>query len=302
MKTVRIALDWTPNINHIGFFVAREMDFYKEEGLQVELLDPSSDNYELTPAKKVELGQADMALCPFESLISYQTKKLPFDAVAIAALFQEDLSAIVVLGDSDIQRPCDLDGRSYASYKARYEDEIVRQMIQNDGGKGELILAYPEKLGIWDTLLSKKYDSTWIFTNWEGVQAAQRNAKLRSFKLSDYGIPYGYSPVIMASRGAVETQNETYAAFLRASKNGFLYALNNPENAISVLSPFVSATDKDIDLLKSQEESAMAYGQEKQWGKIEKRRVDEFLEWLKKTKLETATLSYEDLVYDILNF
>jgi len=283
-------------------FCGTKKRLYEEEGLEVHLLDPQEDNYTVTPAKKVELGQADMALCPFESSISYQTKKSPFDAVALAALFQEDLSAIVVLGDSNIERPSHLDGRSYASYKARYEDEIVRQMIRNDGGKGEFNLAYPEKLGIWDTLLNKKYDSTWIFTNWEGVQAQQRNVLLRSFKLGDYGIPYGYSPIIMASKKAVAMKNETYSAFMRATKRGFLHALNNPREAVAILAPLVSKTDKDIDLLKSQDESAGAYGSEKQWGKMEKGRVNEFLEWLKKTRLETAKLSYEDLVYDQLDF
>ena len=136
MRTFRLALDWTPNINHIGFFVAKELEFYDELGLKLELLNPEVDNYALTPAKKVEKGIADMALCPLESVISYRTKQHPFDAVAIATIFQEDLSAIVVLAESDSTRPKDLDGRSYASYKARYEDEIVKQMIINDGGNG----------------------------------------------------------------------------------------------------------------------------------------------------------------------
>ena len=44
----------------------------------------------------------------------------------MAALFQSDISAIVVTDDSGIKRPKDLDGKSYASYGARYEDLIVK--------------------------------------------------------------------------------------------------------------------------------------------------------------------------------
>ncbi|MFT5973166.1 MAG: ABC-type nitrate/sulfonate/bicarbonate transport system substrate-binding protein, partial [Cryomorphaceae bacterium] len=54
MDKITLALDWTPNINHIGFFVALEKGFYKELGLEVEIIDPSADNYAVTPAKKVE--------------------------------------------------------------------------------------------------------------------------------------------------------------------------------------------------------------------------------------------------------
>ncbi|MEO0901289.1 MAG: ABC transporter substrate-binding protein [Bacteroidota bacterium] len=297
MKTFKLALDWTPNTNHIGFFVAQELGYYKEENLQVELLNPQIDNYGVTPAKKVELGEADMALCPFESVISYRTKKQKFDAVAICTLFQDDLSGIVVLEDSPINSPKDLDGKSYASYKARYEDEIVRQMIVNDGGKGELRLTYPEKLGIWETLLSKEQDATWIFLNWEGVQAKNKGVQLRIFRLSDYGIPYAYSPVIMASRQLVDSASNEYASFLKGTKKGFLYAFNHPELATKILSPFVAETDKDIDLVDSQKQSLSAYGTAEDWGRMEKHRVDSFLQWLKKTNLETTVLAYEDLVY-----
>nr|WP_297919496.1 ABC transporter substrate-binding protein [uncultured Allomuricauda sp.] len=298
MKTFKLALDWTPNINHIGFFIADELGYYRGAGLKVELLNPQEDNYTTTPAKKVELGKADMSLCPFESILSYRTKSRTFDAVAIAAIFQEDLSGIAVLAESALKRPKDLDGKTYASYKARYEDEIVRQMVINDGGRGELDLVYPEKLGIWATLLSKKYDATWIFRNWEGVQAEDKDVPLRTFQLSDYGIPYGYSPVIMASKSAVDLEKEDYAVFLRTTRKGFLYARENPEDAINILKPHVPESDGDIDLLKSQKQSIPAYGTDENWGKMEKNRVHLFIEWLHQKGLETAPLVFEDLVYD----
>lgn len=52
LSSFSVGLDWTPNINHIGFFVARDLGFYEEFGLDVRLVDPSEDNYEITPAKK----------------------------------------------------------------------------------------------------------------------------------------------------------------------------------------------------------------------------------------------------------
>ena len=93
---MRLALDWTPNTNHIGFFIARELGYFNENGLQIEILDPREDDYYLTPAKKLELGKADLALCPTESILSYKTKDNPFEMVGIAAIYKEDLSAIAV--------------------------------------------------------------------------------------------------------------------------------------------------------------------------------------------------------------
>ncbi|MEM1337664.1 MAG: ABC transporter substrate-binding protein [Bacteroidota bacterium] len=302
MKLLKLALDWTPNINHLGFFVAQALDYYYEVELKVVLVDPSQDNYAVTPAKKVEMGSADMALCPLESVISYRTKNKPFDAVALATLFKEDLSAIVVLGDSTVKRPSDLDGRSYASYKARYEDEIVCQMIKNDGGIGEIELAYPDKLGIWETLQSKQYDATWIFLNWEGVQAEEKGLDLWKFRLGDYGIPYGYSPVILASQAQVEQDEPSFSAFLQATKRGFLFARENPKEAVEILAPLVAKQDRDINLLKSQEITATAYGKTTDWGKMDPQRVDQFLNWLKTRGLEKSSLTAEELVYRGLDF
>lgn len=56
MKTLTLALDWTPNINHIGFIVALQKHYYAAKGLDVEIIDPSADDYAVTPAKKIELG------------------------------------------------------------------------------------------------------------------------------------------------------------------------------------------------------------------------------------------------------
>ena len=299
MKKLKIALDWTANTNHTGFYIAQQKGFYEEMGLDLEILTPSVDNYATTPAKKVELGEVDFALCPLESVISYRTKKKPFDAVALAALFQEDISAIATLADKNSQGPKDLDGLIYASYKARYEDEMVRQMIKNDGGKGNIEIVYPEKLGIWETILKGKADATWIFENWEGVRAKNEGVALKLFRMKDFGIPYSYSPIIMASKKATENNLEEYSKFLKATKKGYLYAKDHPEEAVKVISPYVAQQDANIDLLESQEYTSSFYGDEKTWGILEKGKVNSFLDWLKSKGLENKELTFEDLVHTL---
>jgi ABC-type nitrate/sulfonate/bicarbonate transport system substrate-binding protein len=166
MIKLKLALDWTPNVNHIGFFIAKDLGFYKQQGIDLEILNPKDDNYAMTPGKKLELDIADFAIAPFETVISLNNKVNQVQAVAVSAIMQKDVSSIVSLKSSNIISPKQLDGKTYASYKARYEDHIVNEMIKNDGGKGELNIIYPEKLGIWNTLLSGNAHATWIFDNW----------------------------------------------------------------------------------------------------------------------------------------
>lgn len=296
MKKFTIALDWTANTNHTGFYVAKSQGFYEELGLDITITTPEVDNYSLTPAKKVELGQADMALCPFESVISYRTKATAFDAVAIATIFQEDVSAIATLASSGIKRPADMDGKVYASYRARYEDAIVRQMIRNDRGTGDFNISYPEKLGIWETILTGKAHTTWIFTNWEGIQAKNEGISLNLFKMYDYGIPYGYSPVVLASEKAVSENEGDYARFLESTKKGYLFAQENPIEAVACFAPFVAERDKNINLLQSQKFTSPFYGKMDTWGVLDKQKVKEYLDWLLQNKLEERFFTVEELV------
>ena len=247
---IKLALDWTPNTNHIGFFIAKELGYFNKFDLNVNIIDPRDDNYALTPAKKVELGKADLALCPTESILSYKTKKKKFDMIGIAAIYKEDLSAIAVKKDLKIDSPKKLDNMSYASYNAKYEDKIIQKMIINDGGKGKIKIAYPSKLGIWNTIVSNKYDSTWIFINWEGVQAEEAGIDLNLFKMSDYKIPYSYSPIIAMPKSKFKLQKKEYSNFLKATKKGFLYAKNNQKEAINIFEKFLPE-DEAIDLRKS---------------------------------------------------
>jgi ABC-type nitrate/sulfonate/bicarbonate transport system substrate-binding protein len=296
MNRLKIALDWRPNTNHTGFFVAEHLGYFADAQLDIEIISTEADNYALTPAKKVELGLADFALCPMESVVSYRTKVQPFDAIAVATIFQHDISAITTLRTSGINRPKDLEGRIYASYKARYEDKIVRQMVRNDGGKGELVIKYPEKLGIWNTLLSGKADATWIFVNWEGVEAEGQGIELNLFKMADFGIPYGYSPVIMTSQKRLEENTELYSKFIKAVKKGFQYAIAHQENSAQILEEYISQSDQYVDLVKSQIMTSPSYGGSETWGEMDLKKVQQFLDWLRKNKLERTRLKAEDLI------
>ena len=299
MKKIKLALDWTPNINHIGFFVAKEKGFYKENDLKVEFLTPDLDDYLITPAKKVEMNISDFGLCPTESLISFRTKKNPFILKGLMTIFQEDVSAIATVESNNILRPKHLDGRSYASYKARYEDKIVKKMIINDGGIGNLKIFYPKRLGIWNTLIENKYDSTWIFINWEGVEASKKNINLELYKMSDFGIPYSYSPILFSSSDYINNNSNTVKKFIESSRKGYIYCYENMDEVVSILNKFVPETDKGIDLIECLKISIDHFGPRENFGKIDLKKIDIFLKWLKDNNIDNNAFISNDIISNI---
>lgn len=287
MIKLKLALDWTPNVNHIGFLIASELGFYNQQGIDLEILNPKDDNYSMTPGKKLELDLADFAIAPFETVISLNNKANRVHAMAIYAILQKDLSCIATLSSSHITSPKLLDGKTYASYKARYEDHIVKEMIKNDGGEGDLNIIYPEKLGIWNTLLSGKADATWIFDNWEGIEASCKNIELNKFTLTEFNIPYGYSPIVLTKKENIAKHKALYSKFIKATQKGFLFTNNNLAESVEILKRYVTGYDlENIDLEKSISFSIPHFGDESSCGVIKQERVSSFINWLVDRELE----------------
>ena len=291
MTEFNLALDWTPNINHIGFIVGKEKGFYENYNINLNIQSPADDNYKNSPAKKIELGLAHFGLCPTESVISFRTKNNPFNLFAIGTIFQEDVSAIVVSKDSPVKRPKDLDGRSYASYGARYEDQIVKQLIKNDGGKGDIKISYPKRLGVWNTMKNNLYDSTWIFMNWEGIE----NPNLNFFRLKDYDIPYSYSPLVVASEKLINCSRSEINDFLKATKQGYIYSMNNIQESTEILYNYLPNSDKMINIIESLKFSIPYFGNSKSFGKISKVVFQKFFKWLELNEIENRLINVDEI-------
>jgi NitT/TauT family transport system substrate-binding protein len=283
MTDLEVALDWTPNTNHTGFYVARAAGYYDEAGLDVTLRSPAEDGYGTTPAERVATGGSTLAVAPSESAISYQTHPEYDSLTAVAAICQRDPSAVVALAGGDVDRPADLDGRTYASYDARFEDDIVRRLVRADGGAGDVEFVTPPKLGIWETVVEGDADATWVFMPWEGLLAEREGLDLTPFYLDDYDIPYGYTPVLLARPERVADDATALSAFLDATRRGYEFAAEEPAAAAERLADGAEGPHLDdrAFLAESQRRLADALlDGDGRWGAMEGSRWSSFVEWL----------------------
>jgi NitT/TauT family transport system substrate-binding protein len=313
---LELALDWTPNTNHLGVYVALAEGYYEDAGVDLTVRSPAEDDYETTPAKRVATGASDLAIAPSESAISYHTHPAYPSLTAVAAVCHRDESAIVALAASDVERPRDLDGRTYASYDARFEDDIVRQLVRNDGGDGDVEIITPPKLGIPNTLVDGDADATWVFLPWEGLQAERDGIDLRAFRLDEYDVPYGYTPVVLAHPAAIgrdasawtptagtpdtttssdgdaergdPAAPEAVAAFLEATRRGYELAAAEPARAADRLAAVAGDTAPGLDDPEFLRESARRLAGSfvdpdpavDGWGEMRRERWATFVDWL----------------------
>ncbi|MEM6840688.1 MAG: ABC transporter substrate-binding protein [Bacteroidota bacterium] len=284
-----LALDWSPNSLHAGYFVAEAQGLYKDESLDVTFINPEDDNYATTPAKKLANKEVHLAITPSESVISFNTLKESIPLTAVAAALQKDASAIVVREDSTIERPAQLDGKVFASYNARFEDDIVRQLIKNDGGQGDIQISNPAYLEMWRTVAYRSADAIWVFLPWEGPKAmVEQKLSFRSFVLSDYGIPYGYSPLLITHADFVSNEAEAIQAFLRAAEKGWRYVAENPEESAELLHEHFDHTNwQNLPMIKQSLQMLAPHilSEDGQWGFMDGTRWLDFVEWMIETKV-----------------
>ncbi len=288
MKLI-LALDWSPNTLHAGYFIAEAKGYFNDNRLDVTFVTPEEDNYATTPAKKLANRQAHIAVAPSESVISFNTLPSAVPLVAIAAPLQEDVSAIVTRSDSSITRPAQLDGKTFASYQARFEDDIVRRLVQADGGQGDLIITNPDKLEMWRTVAEGTADATWIFLPWEGPKARhEANVTFNTFHLSDYHIPYGYSPLLVTHEELIEQEPERLRAFVRSVEKGWRFVNDHPGRAAEILCDHINHPDfknrkmikESLDLLQP---AILDDGD--RWGFMNGTRWLAWVDWLIKTQV-----------------
>lgn len=269
--TIRLALDWTPNTIHTGLFLALKRGLYESAGLDV-VLCPPSPAYDLSPAKRLIAREVDLAIVPSESIIAYHTSQStnsslsspPKDIVtshshlkAIYAILQDDASAIVTT-NPQITHLSHLSPGVYGSYNARYEDAIVRAMISHaNGDPSTLRIDHTgAKLSLFDHVKTGQIDATWIFTPWEGVDADLAGVKYTAFRPSDYGVEYGYSPVICydASNVSGKLSKHVLSQFVRATQEGYILAVREGSDAGLILLDECRPTRSEQFLRTSQEE------------------------------------------------
>lgn len=240
--TVRLALDWTPNTNHTGFFVARAKGWYAEAAIDLRILPYAS----ATPETLLAAHQAECGIS-FQDSLTFAAAA-GADILSVAAILQKTASAIGVLADGPIRRPRDLDGRTYAGFGYPNEAPTLKAVIKADGGRGEFKTATLDTAA-YEALYSRRADFTILFTAWEGVEAELRGIKLRYFQFADYGFPQFYQVVLACDRQWLDANPDAARRFVTATARGFQLAAEQPDEAAAILvaeNPGVFDANKDL--------------------------------------------------------
>ena len=286
LTKVSIVLDWTPNTNHTGLYVAQKMGYYEEAGLEVEILPaPEGGSSALVAA-----GGADFGIDAQDTLAPAFVGKDALPVTAVAALIQHNTSGIISLASDNIQSPKDLEGKTYATWENPVEQAVIKSLMEADGGDFSKLNLVPSTVSDVITALNTNIDTVWIFYAWDGVATELKGYDTNFMDFAKLNTTFDYyTPIIIANNDFLAENPDTAKAFLSAVAQGYEYAIEHPEEAAQILidgdDTGALAGMEDL-IVASQKWMADQYKAEvEQWGYIDPARWNAFYNWLSEKDL-----------------
>lgn len=275
LKKVSVVLDWTPNTNHTGLYVAKEKGYFKEQGLDVDIILPG----EAGADQLVASGKSEFGVGYQESVTQARVQDVPL--VSIAAVIQHNTSGFASPKDKGITTPKDFEGKSYGGWGSPVEKAVMTSIMKQENanvGKVDFV-----NMGDTDffTAVKRDVDFAWIYYGWTGIEAELRGEELNMMYVKDYSekLDY-YTPVLTTNEKMINKDPETVKAFLSASSKGYEFAIDNPEEAGEILLDAAPDLDKEL-VMKSQEWLAPKYKDDAdRWGEQKLEVWENYASWM----------------------
>jgi ABC-type nitrate/sulfonate/bicarbonate transport system substrate-binding protein len=288
LKKVSVVLDWTPNTNHTGLYVAKEKGYFKDEGLDVEIKMPG----EAGADQLVASGKADFGVSYQEGITEARVQDIPI--ISIAAIIQHNTSGFASLKEKNITKPRDFEDKTYGGWGAPVEKAVLSSLMKQEDANVEKVNIVNMGETDFFTAVNRDIDFAWIYYGWTGVEAELRNEELNMIYLTDYSekLDY-YTPVLATNEDMIKKDPETIKKFLSAVTKGYELAIDNPEQAANIL--IEAVPDLDEELVKaSQKWLADKYQDDaKRWGEQQLEVWDNYASWMYENKLLDKPLNSE---------
>ncbi len=277
-NSVDFILDWVPNTNHTGLYVAVEKGYFTDVGVDVTIRRPP----EGSTTELVGLGQAEFGISFQDSIASRFAGGLP--VTAVAAILEHNTSGIISNELAAIESPADLTGQTYGTWNDPIELAMIKLLVNQEGGDYEAVDLVPNQADNSIVgLANAMFDSAWIYYAWDGIMADYQDVPSNFFYFTDYSEALDfYSPIIIANNDYLAKETEQAKAIVQAIKQGYQYAIDNPEEAADILIKYAPELEDQRDMvLASQVWISERYVEDPaQWGHIDETRWNLFYQWL----------------------
>ena len=282
-KKLKLVLDWTPNTNHTGLYVAMDKGYYKDAGIELEIVQPPEDGAEVLVAS----GKADFGISFQDTMAGALSKDSPLPIKAVAAITQHNTSGIMSRKGDGITTPKGLEGKKYATWDLPIEKAILKNVVEKDGGDFAKVELIPSTVTDEVSALStKQIDAVWVYYGWAGISAKEKGFDFDYFAFKDINPTFDYyTPVLITNDYMIKNNSDTVKKFLEATKKGYEFAAGNPQDAAEILLKYAPEIDSKLANASQEYLSTCYIDKDIPWGYIDSERWRNFYRWINENNL-----------------
>ena len=293
LKQIIFCLDWTPNTNHTGVYAADALGYYRDEGLDVQIVQPPENGAVLMCAS----NQAQFAIDAQDTMAASLDLEEPLNITAVATILQHNTSGILTRAEDGITSAKGLEDRIYSTWDSPIELAMLRYCVEKEGGDFSKVKLIPNNITDEPAALrTHQTDAVWIFYGWSGINAELSDVACGYWDFASLSpeLDY-YTPVILANNDFLQNDPETAKAFLRATAKGYQYASEHPEDAAEMLiaGDTTGALEDSRELVYASQKwlSERYIADAPAWGVMAPERWNGFYRWLYENGLTVHDLS-----------
>jgi ABC-type nitrate/sulfonate/bicarbonate transport system substrate-binding protein len=262
-QKITVMLDWFPNTNHSGLYAARDLGYYTEEGLEVNIVQP----VEGSNPQLIATDKADFAISYQEEVTIARSQDIP--VVALAAVIQHNTSGFASPVAKNIKTPQDFEGKTYGGWGSPAETAVLKVLMAKYGADFNKIKMVNVGSADFFASMEKGIDFAWIFQGWTGIEAQTRGMVLNFINLKDEDKVFDYyTPVIIASEAKIAKNPDLVRKFMRDTAKGYNYAIKNPDQTAAILVKSVPELNKDLVSASQAYLSPQYQAEAPRWGEM----------------------------------
>lgn len=291
LEKVTVVLDWTPNTNHTGLYVALDKGYYKEQGLDVEIIQPADGS----ATTIVATGKADFGVSYQEDVTYAKTSEDPLPIKAIATIIQHNTSGFASPASKNIKTVKDFENKTYGGWGAESEKATLNAIMTNNGADFSKIKIVDIGEDDFFTATKGDIDIANIFEGWTGVEAKLRGEDINFIATKDLDkrLDY-YTPLLVTNDKIINDNPELAKKFLAATSKGYEDCVENPEESAKILLKHAPEINEDL-AIESQKYLASKYIDDaSKWGEMKDSVWDNYTDFMKEYKLINKDMKASD--------
>ena len=232
LKEVSIILDWYPNAVHSFLYTAIEKGYFKDEGIKLNIIYPSSPSDSLTlPAAK----KADIGISYLNSVIMARANEnVPIKS--FGAILQRSVNTVISLKEKNITSPKDFQNKIAGTSGGVLSETYLKSMMKSQNLDANSLKITDVGFELLTSMITNQGDfSIGNMINHEVPVIKEKGIEINYFLIDNFGIPQAYELVLVANDELLNQNKETYTKVLKAMQKGFEDVKNNPSESLNLL-------------------------------------------------------------------